>query len=65
MTADTEVPVIIPKEERKKQPDQNEYEKKMRDFDAQAENLRNKIVSIHSSFNGYVENSCRQKERSA
>lgn len=33
MTLETEVPAIIPKEERKKLPDQNDYEKKMRDFD--------------------------------
>lgn len=46
VTADTEVPPIIPKESRKKLPDQKDFDKKMKDLDTKIENFRDKIVSI-------------------
>ena len=45
MTADTEVPSIIPKESRKKLPDQKDFDKKMKELDTKIENFREKIVS--------------------
>jgi len=47
VTVDTEVPSVPAKDERKKQPDQNDFDKKMRELDNQIENLRNKIVIYH------------------
>jgi len=46
VTVETEVPPIIPKDQRKRAPDQNEFDKKMKELDYQIETLRNKIVSI-------------------
>lgn len=46
VTADTEIPALPAKEERKKQPDQADFDKKMRDLDNQIDHLRNKIRTI-------------------
>ena len=45
MTMDTEIPPIIPKDQRKKQPEKNDFEKKMNELDNQINNLRTKIVT--------------------
>lgn len=45
VTAETEVPPIIPKESRKKNPDRSEYEKKLHEYDTKIEALRDKIRS--------------------
>lgn len=44
ITAETEVPPVVPRDQRKKQPDQNDFDKKMREVDNQIDTLRNKIV---------------------
>ena len=46
VTGETEVPAIIPKEQRKRMPDKMEFEKQMKDLDTQIETLRQKIRSL-------------------
>jgi hypothetical protein len=48
VTVDTEVPTIVPKEQRKKAADQAQFDKDMREVDNQIEHLRNKIVRIYA-----------------
>lgn len=64
VTMETEVPAIIAKDQRKKQPNRPDFEKKMKEFDDQIENLRQKIVSSISVSNVfyYSENNWKQKE---
>jgi hypothetical protein len=45
VTADTEVPPIVPKELRKKNPDKSEFDKKLQEYDNKIEGLREKIRS--------------------
>lgn len=46
VTKDTEIPALIPKDQRKKNPDQKEYEKVVNELDSTINNLKEKIVSI-------------------
>ena len=46
VTKDTEIPALIPKDQRKKNPDQKEFDKQMNDMDSQINNLKEKVVSI-------------------
>ena len=46
ITLETEVPAIIPKEERKRNPDRIEFDNKMKAYDLQIESYRNKIANI-------------------
>ena len=50
VTKDTEIPVVIAKDQRKKNPDQKEFEKTMNDLDATINNLRDKMVSNNTLF---------------
>jgi hypothetical protein len=61
VTAETEVPAVPAKDARKKQPDQNDFEKKMRELDNQIETLRNKIVYLFVS-NFFLEKYRFEKE---
>lgn len=45
---ETEVPAVIPKEQRKQAPNQQNFDKAMKDLDSQIENLRAKIVSLRA-----------------
>jgi hypothetical protein len=45
VTQDTIVPPTVPKDARKKLPDQKDFDKKMKDLDTKIESLKEKIVS--------------------
>lgn len=62
VTTETEVPAIVPKEQRKKQPDQNDFDKKMKEVDNQIDHLKNKIVSIKYYSNLFIEINRWQEE---
>lgn len=46
VTLETEIPPIVPKDQRKRNPDRTEFEDKMRAFDAQIEQVRGKIQGL-------------------
>ena len=48
MTIDTEIPESIPKEQRKKEPNKNEFEKKMKELDDKIHKLKDEIVRVMS-----------------
>ena len=47
MTADTEIPAVVPKEARKVNPNMKEFEKTMMALDAKIEDIKNKMVREH------------------
>jgi hypothetical protein len=48
VTLETEIPALVPKDQRKKQPSREEFENKMRAFDANIEQVRGKILGLIS-----------------
>ena len=46
ITIDIEVPTIVPKDERKRNPDKVDFDKKMRDLDTKIEGFREKMRSL-------------------
>ena len=46
VTKDTEIPAILPKDQRKKRPDQVAFDKVLQQLDLQSEELRNKMVFL-------------------
>jgi hypothetical protein len=63
VTIDTEVPFSIPKEQRKKQPSKQEFDKKLTDLDHQIEALKGKIVCYLYYLISYIGYLISQKER--
>jgi len=47
ITLETELPAIIPKEQRKKNPDEKAFESQMKTLDNQIDDCRNKMKSIN------------------
>lgn len=46
VTAETEIPPVLPKDQRQKLPDKASFDQKMKDIDAQVEEMRQNIVSV-------------------
>ena len=46
ITKDMEDPVVIPKDQRKKNPDKNDFDKKNKEIEAQIEKLRGKMQNL-------------------
>ncbi|MFS8160016.1 MAG: hypothetical protein ACMG6E_07360, partial [Candidatus Roizmanbacteria bacterium] len=55
VTAETEVPPTIPKEERKKNPDKKEFDNKLKLIDVQIEGLKEKMRSIGYKKKEFIE----------
>lgn len=46
VTVETEVPATIPKDQRKKEPSKEDYEKKMKELDNKIQTIRDKINEL-------------------
>jgi hypothetical protein len=55
VTAETEVPATIPKEQRKRNPDKKEFDNKLKLIDVQIEELRNKMRNIGYKKKEFIE----------